>query len=425
MVNQAATSATDEAVSVLFPGSSRHDAYADPRQSTPAVTPVRGDTAPVDEPQAEDLEDVLTAREPVMIPVESSPEPTVIPVESRSPEVARSTSSEALEGAVMPGELLSPQDAAAAQATTSRASWKAWLAKFGLAGGAVKAPSAEETAEQTKWETIIRQSTWVRAVNIAVVTGKGGNGCTPAALIVGGILADIRGGSVAIFEATVPSGALTGRAEGNPKRGLGELLAGADLISSAGNLAGYTAPQTSYAAVIGSVGSRPQLTPAAVRITRGVLDTYYQLTVADMDHNLNAPSSLAAQRSADAAIVPTIADARSLTDAVATVAHLQKTAEHLFTGNVREPGPVVVVLGHSGAPEDPNVTAMALVWLQTELRGLAWVIEAPYEPIFGGDHEVTLSKLSGPSRRAWTHATGLAVKHITGDEPTAFEGDNT
>lgn len=324
----------------------------------------------------------------------------------------------------MPEELLSPQDAAAARATTSRATWKAWLARFGLPGsGAVKAPSAEETAEHAKWETIIRQTTWVRAVNIAVMTSKGGNGCTPAALIIGGILANIRGGSVAVFEATVSNGALTGRAEGNPRRGLGELLTGADLISSAGNLAGYTGPQTSYAAVIGSVGSRPQLTPSDVQTTRRVLDTYYQVTVSDMDHNLNAPSSLAAQRSADAAIVPTIADARSLSDAVATVTHLQKTAEHLFTGNVREPGPVVVVLGHSGAPEDPNVTAMALTWLQEKLRGLAWVIEAPYEPLFGGDHEVTLSKLSGPSRRAWTHATGLAVKHITGEEPTTFEGD--
>lgn len=305
----------------------------------------------------------------------------------------------------------------------NRASWKAWLAKLSIARGVSKAESAEEAAKQHRWEKTIRQTTWVRAVNVAVITRKGGNGSTPAALVIGGILADVRGGSVVVFEATATGGALTGRAEGKPRRGLGELLAGADLISSAGNLAGYTAPQTSYAAVIGSVGYRPQLTPADVRSARKVLDTYYQLTVSDMDHNLDAPSSRAAQRSADAVVVPTVADARSLRDAVETVAHLQKTAAHLFGCNGREPGPVVVVLGHSGAPEDPSLAGMARQWLEEQLHGLAWVIEAPYEPIFGGDHEVTLADLSAASRQAWTHAAGLVIQHIKGEEPATVEGD--
>lgn len=406
MTDQAAVGATDEAVSGLFPGSTRHDAYADARRN-PATRGTSADEIRVEEPKSSP----------------TTPQPVVIPVESRPAKEAQREGSGPITGAVVPGELLSPQDAAAARATVDRASWKAWLAKLNLTRGPSKAESAEGEAEQHRWETIIRQTTWVRAVNIAVMNRKGGTGCTPAALVVGGVLADVRGGSVVVFEATATSGALTGRAEGNPRRGLGELLAGADLISSAGNLAGYTAPQTSYAAVIGSVGYRPQLTPGDVRSAREVLDTYYQLTVSDMDHNLDAPSSGAAQRSADAVVIPTVADKRSLIDAVETVTHLQKTASHLFTGNGRDPGPVVVVLGHSGAPEDSNLAGMARQWLEEKLRGLAWVIEAPYEPIFGGDHEVTLADLSAPSRRAWTHAAGLVVQHIKGEEPVTFEGD--
>lgn len=408
MGDQAPSTTVEDPVADLFPGSSRHDVYADagsespPAPRVPAETSARG-VSTDDAPQSE-----------VVIPVELPPR--------QAPPQNQST---ALAGTVVAGELLTPQDADATRATTSRASWKAWLAKMGLSRGTSTAATVEEEAARRRWETTIRQTTWVRAVNIAVVTGKGGDGSTPAALVLGGILADVRGGSVAVFEATATSGALTARAEGKPRRGLGELLAGADLIASAGNLAGYTAPQTSYAAVIGSVGYRPQLTPADVRSARKVLDTYYQLTVSDMDHNLDAPSSRAAQRSADAVVVPTVANARSLRDAVETVTHLQKTAMHLFGCNDRDPGPVVVVLGHSGAPEDARLAGMAHQWLEEQLRGLAWVVEAPYEPVFGGDHEVTLADLSGPSRRAWTHAAGLVVRHIKGEEPVTFEGDST
>ena len=93
-----------------------------------------------------------------------------------------------------------------------------------------------------------------------VANRKGGVGKTPTSLILGGVLGSIRGGSVAVVEVTDDPGALGYRAEGQPQRGLGELVRDRDEIHSAGQLAGYTAPQTSFASVVASVGPRRELT---------------------------------------------------------------------------------------------------------------------------------------------------------------------
>ena len=99
-----------------------------------------------------------------------------------------------------------------------------------LFGGLFKlAPSAKElaeremTASQGRFEDLIRQSTWTRAVGVLVANKKGTAGKTPASILLGGVLAAIRGGSVAILETSDDKGQLAYRAEGDPQLGMGEL----------------------------------------------------------------------------------------------------------------------------------------------------------------------------------------------------------
>lgn len=322
------------------------------------------------------------------------------------------------------GQIVTAEDAALArEATRSRSAWKSFLAKLGVDAGPSKAELAARQAQQAQDETTIRQQTWTRAVNIGVLNAKGGSGVTPGALLAGGILADVRGGGVGVLEFTQNPGSLAFRAEGRPRRGLGELLEQATFIESAGNLAGYTAPQTSHAAVIGSVAARAQLTVEDVSTVRAIVDTYYQVTVSDMDSNLGAEMSLAAQRSMDAAIVPCTTSTQSLARATETVAHLRHSAPHLFTRS-EEPNPVVIVLGHDGAPEDEEVAAAAVQVLRRETHGLVQIVECGYDPIFTASAEISLANALPATRAAWTRALAIVVAHIDDGTPVTFtEGE--
>ena len=171
-------------------------------------------------------------------------------------------------------------------------------------GGLVKlAPEPAELAHRDALTTI-RRATWTRAVNVIVTSPKGGVGKTPTSLLLAGILGHVRGGYVAAWEAAEAPGTLNERAEGDPTRGLAELLAGVDSVNSAGSLGGYTAPQTSHADVIGSVTGRAVLTAADVLAARRVLDTYYRITISDTGNNLDHEAYLAALHTADAAVLP-------------------------------------------------------------------------------------------------------------------------
>src|SRR5664279_4157864 len=64
----------------------------------------------------------------------------------------------------------------------------------------------------------IRQATWPRSVRVAVANPKGGSGKTPTAVLLGGVLASVRGGSVAIWDASDAAGTLGARTEGAAAR---------------------------------------------------------------------------------------------------------------------------------------------------------------------------------------------------------------
>lgn len=287
---------------------------------------------------------------------------------------------------------LEPFRAPAEQEATLSA-WKAFLAKLGLGQAS---PNVDEVADREN-ERVIRQATWTRAMSVIVVNPKGASCKTPAAIITAGMLAQVRGGYVAAWEASEAPGDLADRAEGDPARGLTELLAASSMVNSAGNLAGYTAPQTSHAAVIGTVSARAALSPRDVLTVRGLLDAYYHLTIADTANNVQSETFLTALDTADAVLVPCTLNLQSLRGLQRAMSTLeQRTTEHLQGITSR----VVVVVSHDGGPEDPELAATAAEIIRKRYQPRA-VVEVPFDPAIRRDGEITLANLSPASQRSW------------------------
>jgi MinD-like ATPase involved in chromosome partitioning or flagellar assembly len=282
------------------------------------------------------------------------------------------------------------------------------LGKVGVkvAPGAAEA-AAIETAEQlARFEETIRQATWTRAVSVLVANPKGGVGKTPTSLMLGGTLAAIRGGSVAIIEVSDDPGALTFRSEGSPSRGLGELVADAETISSAGQLAGYTAPQSSFAAVIGSVGWRARLDDTAVRNVAKVVDDYFGIRVMDSGNQPSSPAFGAAAMTADVLVVP-IFDAG---DAALEAAQLLEGLK-AAGGHAAELAANAIVLRlHDGRPEHQQVVARVDRILTS--HGITHQHTIPFDAHIAERGQLTLAKLHPATRHVLTGAAADVVRTL-------------
>ncbi len=289
------------------------------------------------------------------------------------------------------------------------------LAKLGLP----IAPSAAETntrrLEEVRLDNVraVRQTTWLRAVGILVANPKGGVGKTPVAILLGGVLAAIRGGSVAILEVSDDPGALNFRAEGNPTFGLGELVRDLDHVTTAGRLAGYTAPQESFASVIGSTGRRDHLTAESVIAVSRVVDEFYGVRVMDSG---NVPTSSAfkgAVSVADVIVIPIMNAGDSVLEAIQLLDELRDAG-----------GPSADLANHAiairltdGRPENAAVTAEVERLLIHS--GVASIHEIPYDAHIAERGQLTLAKLHPATRAAFEAAAATIVRSLHIPEATA------
>jgi MinD-like ATPase involved in chromosome partitioning or flagellar assembly len=275
-------------------------------------------------------------------------------------------------------------------------------------------PSAKEAearaqAEQLRQdEETIRQATWTRAVSIMVANPKGGTGKTPVSLLLGGTLAAVRGGSVAIMEVADDPGALTFRAEGRPALGIGELVRDAADITTAGQLAGYTAPQTSFASVIGTVGRRPQLTGDDVTAVAEVLDSYYSVRVMDSGNQPSSSAFNGALEVADALVVPVLNAGDAVLEAISMLDGLRAA------GHERLADTATILRLVDGRPEHRQITErIDRIIASTDLGA---VHEIPYDPHIAERNQLTLASLAPATYRAFAAAAATVIRTLQNTE---------
>jgi len=282
------------------------------------------------------------------------------------------------------------------------------LSRIGLRmpPGAIEAAELAAAASLARHEQTIRQTTWLRAVAILVANPKGGVGKTPAALLLGGTLAAVRGGSVAVVEVTDDAGSLALRAEGTPPRGLAELLASVDDIRSAGQISGYTAPQTSFAAVIGSPRRRHRLDGRHVRALADVLDGYYGIRIMDSGNSTTSSAFVAAVDAADALVVPVV----DAPDAAAAAAAMIETMRSAGGRSAELAESAVVLRMVDGRPTSPAAAASSRQILAAS--GLRQVIDIPFDDHIASNGPLSIASLSPATRAAFTAAAAAVISPI-------------
>ncbi|UKF80358.1 ATPase [Clavibacter californiensis] len=277
---------------------------------------------------------------------------------------------------------------------------------FKIGPGAEEAAANAEVARRQGDERVIRQATWSRAVSVLVANRKGGVGKTPTSLILGGVLGSIRGGSVAVVEVTDDPGALGYRAEGQPTRGLGELVRDRDEIHSAGQLAGYTAPQTSFASVVASVGPRRELTGDDVVGVSRLIDEYYAVRVMDSGNQPSSSAFRGAIEVTDVLVVPVLNAGDAVLEAVALLDFLRDLGGHaaMLADNA------IIIRLHDGRPEDPAVVAR-IDRILDDARP-AQIFTVPYDAHIAERGPISLASLDPEVARAFTAATAGVVQRL-------------
>lgn len=292
-----------------------------------------------------------------------------------------------------------------AKATTG---FRGTLARMGfpVGPGADEVETRRRDAARAAAETTVRQATWTRAVSVLVNNPKGGTGKTPTSLLLGGVLASIRGGSTAIMEVSDDPGALGYRAEGHPSLGLGELVRDIEQINTAGRLHGYTAPQTSFADVIGSTGRRERLTGDAVVAVSAVIDEFYGIRVMDSGNVTTSAAFQAAVSVSDVLVIPVMNAGDSVLEAIQLLEELRAAGGQ----PKRLADNAIAVRLTDGRPENAAVTAEVARLLHD--AGVASLHEIPYDAHIAERQQITLAKLTPATRDAFVAVAAAVVSSL-------------
>jgi MinD-like ATPase involved in chromosome partitioning or flagellar assembly len=294
------------------------------------------------------------------------------------------------------------------KAPTATQGWRGLMSRLGLKmePGETEKQHLQAAAQLGQWETVIRQFVGTEAVGVLVANPKGSSGKTPTSIVLGGLLATIRGGSVAVLEVSDDRGTLSFRAEGNPARGVAELVRDADGIRSAGQLGGYTAPQTSYASIIGSVGNRAPLTHDDIVSAARVIDEYYAIRVMDSGNQPTSSAFAGAIETTDALVVPVLNSADVVLEAVAMLDRLRSESPK----GAQLADTAIIVRLVDGRPENPQLVARLDKII--DRAGIGGVFTIPYDPHIAERGQITLGKVSPATRAAFTAAAAAVVHTI-------------
>ncbi|MGN7704973.1 MinD/ParA family ATP-binding protein [Cellulosimicrobium sp. 22601] len=385
------------------------------RRNAPTVEAV-----PAEPPVVDELEDDVVRRQVVPAnagPVVLPPPPATVPASAEAhpdagpvpPAPAPAPARRLMEAATS-----ASSTAPAPTALRAQRGWRGALARTGLpiAPGAAERVAREEAAARRALlldaERVVRQATWTRAVAILVGNKKGGTGKTPLSITLGGIISAIRGGGVGIVEVSDDPGTLGLRAEGTPALGLGEFVRDVDQLTTRGQVVGYTAPQTSFASVIGTAVDRPrpQLTYDAVVSVAAKLDEYFEVRVMDSG---NVPSSGAFKGAADTAdvlVIPVMLAGDSTLDALGMLEELRTTESGRRLAQT-----AIAVVMDDGRPQ--TAAMEEAVRAELEAAGVRTFHRLPYDAHIAGRGEITLDQVNPHAREALTLLAADVIRALT------------
>lgn len=271
-----------------------------------------------------------------------------------------------------------------------------------------RGPSKAQLAQQLEADrNTIRLASWARSVGVLVANPKGGVGKTPSALILGGVIASIRGGQTCVFEVTDDAGALAVRAEGPAIAGMAELVRDVEAIRGAGQLAGYVSQQTSYAAVVGTVHDRAPLSHTDVQSVSDLLGFFYPIRVMDSGNQASSSAFHGAVNSADVLVIPVLEAIDSVNGAHQLVRFL-----HRYGGHPAALAQNAIALRiDDGRPVAPDVRAYVTDAL--EAAGIRQAISIPYDPHIAQRSTITLDRLRVTTVDAYTRAGAAVITQLT------------
>lgn len=275
-----------------------------------------------------------------------------------------------------------------------------WVRLLSLGLAKAKAGPAELAHRQA--EDLIRSASWPRAVRVAVVNPKGGVGKTPAAIIIAGIIAQLRGGGVVVWDAGDSAGSLAMRAEGIQQACVSDVAAHPDHFANPGTIAAAVTRQTSFAAVMGSKRQR-QLDDQAVHRIMTTLDQSFPISIADTGNVPHSPAFRFAVGYSDAIVIPTPATRDAIDRALEVLDMLQSSPlAHLAARAT------VVINRGLGAQGDLADQARE-VFTQ---RGAGVVFDVPFDRAIAANGVLRPRDLSHASQIAWTQVAASVVSSI-------------
>jgi MinD-like ATPase involved in chromosome partitioning or flagellar assembly len=274
-------------------------------------------------------------------------------------------------------------------------------------------PSAAEVAEKLRLaafienQTTIRQAVWTRAVSVLIANPKGGAGKTPTSLCLAGVLADLRG-NVVVVEVSDDPGKLLFRAEHErtPDLGLGELVRDVDQIATAGQLAGYTALQSTRAHVVGTPGRRPPLDGAAVHEVMAKLDEFYSIRVMDSGNQYTSSAFVAALEATDVLVIPITAGGDAATDARLLLDELREMGGH--PADLARNAVVVRLI--DGRTEHGHV--LSDIDRMLDLYEIENRLTIPYDQHIADRQQITFDRLANDTKEAFTALGATVVRQL-------------
>jgi MinD-like ATPase involved in chromosome partitioning or flagellar assembly len=299
-----------------------------------------------------------------------------------------------------PPVLVSWTAPAAAEAGARWGRRRHWVKVLSL-GLATPKPGREELAHRDN-ERLIRAATWPRSVRIAVVNPKGGSGKTPTAVCLAGAMARVRGGSVAVWDASDAAGTLADRTEGVQARCVAAVDDAPGDYAHPGTIAAVAATQTSSVDVLGSLTDR-EFTGDSVERVLWALDRTYRISVADTGNVPHSPAFEAVIAKADILVVPTTIEADSVNKALRLLHRLQRH------GDLAQRAVVAVL--RTGGPETPGLAGQIDTLFQT--AGVGAIEHIPFDPAIAAGTAITYDQLTQASHVAWTRLAAATVSNIT------------